>query len=84
MLCKKPIVVSDLEWSYELLGDCDCLERTGVRDSDQLFTSIEKIIIDPVYSQKLAKNSLLAAHKYFDYEKNMIRMEEIMTTKVYE
>jgi glycosyltransferase involved in cell wall biosynthesis len=83
MLCKKPIVVSDLEWSYELLGDCSCLERVGVRDSDQLFASIEKIIIDPVYSQKLAKNSLLAAHKYFDYEKNMIQMEKIMTEGVY-
>jgi len=84
MFCKKPIVVSDLEWSYELLGDCGCLERASVRDSDQLLASIEKIIIDPVYSQKLAKNSLLAAHKYFDYEKNMIQMEEIMATKVYE
>ncbi len=84
MFCKKPIVVSDLEWSYELLGDCDCLERVGVRDSEQLFTSVEKIIIDLVYSQKLAKNSLLAAHKYFDYEKNMIHMEDIMATKVYE
>jgi len=83
MFCKKPIVVSDLEWSYELLGDCDCLERASVRDPDQLVASIEKIIIDPVYSQKLAKNSLLAAHKYFDYEKNMIQMEKIMTEWVH-
>jgi len=78
MFCKKPVVVSDLEWSYEFLGDCDCLERTSIRDSNQLCASIEKIISDPVYSQKLAKNALLAAHKYFDYEKNMIQMEKIM------
>jgi len=84
MFCKKPIVVSDLEWSYELLGDCDCLERTSIRDSNQLCNSIEKIITDPIYSQKLAKNALLSAHKYFDYEKNMIQMEEIMTEKIYE
>jgi glycosyltransferase involved in cell wall biosynthesis len=82
MFCKKPIVVSDLEWSYELLGDCNCLERTRVRDSQKLFVSIEKLIIDSVYSQKLAANGLLAAQKYFNYEKNMIQMEEIMGEKI--
>lgn len=78
MFCKKPIVISDLEWSYELLNDCNCLERAKVRDSAQLFDSIEKIIIDQVYSQKLAVNAQKAAHKYFDYEKNMSQIERIM------
>ena len=82
MFCKKPIVVTDLEWSYELLDDCDCIKRVSVRNSDQLCTSLEKIITNPEYSQKLANNALLAAHKYFDYESNMKKMEFIMKKNI--
>ena len=78
MFCKKPIVISDLEWSYELLNDCNCIERAKVRDSAQLFASIEKIIIDQEYSQKLAVNAIKVANKHFDYEKNMSQIERIM------
>lgn len=84
MFCQKPIIVSDLEWSYELLGNCDCIERIADKDLNQLFSSIEKIIIDPKYSKKMAKKSFLTAHKYFDYYKNMSEIEQKMKMEVYD
>lgn len=84
MFCKKPIVISDLEWSHELLGDSECLERVKVRDYKQLFLSIEKIIINPKHSKNLADESFIAAHKYFNYHKNMVEMEKIMKMEIYE
>jgi glycosyltransferase involved in cell wall biosynthesis len=78
MFCGKPVVVTDLEWSHELLGDCDCLSRVSVRDVSQLSKSIANIIGDDVTAARLSSNALLNAHKYFDYEKNMKQMEKIM------
>ena len=77
MFCQKPIVVSDLQWSYELLDD-KCIARVSARDSKQLTATINKIITNIEYAQNLADNALLTAHKYFDYKKNMIKMESLM------
>ena len=77
MFCKKPVVVSDLQWSYELL-DGDCIVRVGVRDSEQLIVAINKIITNTEYAQNLASNALLIARKNFDYKNNMKKMENIM------
>jgi len=81
MFCKKPIVVSDLQWSYELLDD-ECIIRVSVRDSEQLSTAIDKMIVNIEYTQNLAGKALLIAHKYFDYNKNMIKMENIMINEI--
>ena len=78
MFCKKPVVVSDLQWSYELL-DGDCIVRVGVRDSEQLIVAINKIITNTEYAQNLASNALLIARKNFDYKNNMKKMENIMS-----
>ena len=78
MFCRKPIVVSDLEWSYELLDKCNCIARVNIKDVEYLFKAIEKIITDSEYAQQLADNGLSAAHKYFDYKINMKEMELIM------
>jgi len=78
MFCGKPVIVSDLEWSHELLDELECVCRVDVRNSDQLFDSITRIMYDPVFSGKISKNSLLLAHKFFDYEVNMKEMDRIM------
>lgn len=78
MFCKKPVVVSDLQWSYELLDE-DCIVRVGVRDSEQLTVAINKIVTNTEYAQNLASNALLIARKNFDYKNNMKKMENIMS-----
>jgi len=82
MFCRKPIIVSDLEWSYELLSGCNCFSRVGVRDPTQLSTAIAEIIDDSAYASMIATNAMKYAHKYYDYEKNMKTMEEIMLQSV--
>ena len=83
MFCKKPIVVSDLLWTYELLDD-QCITRVGVKSPKELTIAIEKIIYNPEYAQNLADNALLLAKKHFDYRNNMLKMEHIMKNVVYE
>lgn len=78
MFCGKPIIISDLEWSHELLDELECVCRVDVRNADQLYNSVKRLISDPKFSGKISKNSLLLAHKYFDYEVNMKKMERIM------
>jgi len=79
MFCGKPIIISDLEWSHELLDELECVCRVDVRNADQLYGSIKSLISDPIFSRKLSKNSLRLADKFFDYEVNMKKMERIMS-----
>jgi glycosyltransferase involved in cell wall biosynthesis len=69
MFCGKPIVITDLEWSHELLSDCNCLALIKVRDPNDLTSKLEKIINEPDYSKMLSRNSINNVHKYFNYEK---------------
>ncbi|VAW82567.1 hypothetical protein MNBD_GAMMA12-1638 [hydrothermal vent metagenome] len=82
MFCGKPIVITDLEWSYELLGTNNCVSRVAVRNSTALANAISRIIDDDKYAKLLSSNALLAAHKYFDYSDNMKRMEKIMVDAI--
>lgn len=78
MFCRKPIVISNLEWSHELLSDCECLMRIEDRNEVQLFENIESLINDSELAEELANNAYNVAKKYFDYEENMRKMEIIM------
>lgn len=78
MFCAKPIVVSDLEWSYEYAEHSECMLRVTVGDSDELSRALERIINDEGLAEDLSSNALSCAHKYFDYENNMKEMEKIM------
>ena len=82
MMCGKPTVITDLEWSHELLSDCNCLERIKVRDSNDLFTKLERMINEPDYLKMLSQNSINLVHKYYDYDKNMQEMEAIMMSSI--
>lgn len=78
MFCGKPVIISDLEWSHELLDELECVCRVDVRNADQLSNSITRLISNSRFSEKITKNSLQIAHKTFDYEVNMAKMEYIM------
>ena len=82
LFCGKPIVVSDLEWSYELLGDAECLLRVDARNSQQLGMAIKSVLDDDTLAKRLSDNALAIAYKEFDYEKNMKQMETIMREAV--
>ena len=78
MFCGKPVIISDLEWSHELLDELDCVLRVDVKNPVQLAQAIKSLIDDNELLQALSKNSLLLAHKFFDYDINMKKMEAIM------
>ncbi|MDB0021058.1 glycosyltransferase [Candidatus Pseudothioglobus singularis] len=78
MFCKKPVVVSNLDWSYELLSECECLVRVNVRDILQLSEALSNLIDNTELRMQISINAFKFAHKYFDYENNMKKMEKIM------
>ncbi len=82
MFCKKPIVVSDLKWTYEILDE-ECIARVDARDSEQLSMAIIELITHTSHAEKLAHNALLVANEHFDYKNNMIKMETIMREVVW-
>jgi len=83
MLCAKPVVVSDLEWSYELLDSTDCLERVAVRDTEALYLSLLNLIKSNNVRVEMSENAYKEACKHFSYRQNMARMESIMIDLVY-
>ena len=82
MFCKKPVIVSDLEWSYELLANSRCLKRVKVSDSFHLSETIKDLIDSSEKRNEMSLNALNQASKEFDYEKNMKKMEKIMLKAV--
>ena len=82
MLCRKPVIVTDLEWSYELLNECNCLERVPVRDAEALYLVMKELIEDASRRSALSENGYREACKYFSYQENMKKMELIMQSAV--
>jgi glycosyltransferase involved in cell wall biosynthesis len=78
MFCKKPIIVTDLEWSNELLGDTECLERVPVREAEKTYRAVAKLIDDTEYRNLLTENGFREAKRHFSYVENMKNMESIM------
>jgi glycosyltransferase involved in cell wall biosynthesis len=84
LFCKKPIVVTDLEWSHELLDGYECLERVPVREAEITCQAIARLIDNTKYRKLLAENGYREVKKYFSYEENMNKMESIMLDAVRE
>lgn len=78
MFCKKPVIVSDLEWSYELLSVCECVLRVKVSDVLALANAIKYLIDNKNQGEKIASNAYEVAREHFDYYANMKKMEDIM------
>lgn len=82
MFCRKPVIVSDLEWSYELLSDCECLLRVKVRDAGELANGIKFLMENKSERDRIASNAYEVAPKHFDYYVNMKQMEKIMLAAI--
>lgn len=78
MFCRKPVVVSDLMWSYELLDNTECLVRVPVRDSSKTYKAIKNLIVNKTYYERISLNANIEAHNNFKYRQNMEKMELIM------
>ena len=82
MFCSKPVIVSDLDWTYERASEVECFLRVEVGDKDQLSDAIKRLIENEYFSKELSLNGLAHARKFFDYEQNMREMEKIMLDAV--
>ncbi len=78
MFCEKPVIISDLPWSHELLGQEDCLVRVPVRDDTRLADAILQLARDAEARKRLGKRAAEVAWAHFDYYDNMRRMEAIL------
>jgi len=78
MFCGKAIIVTDLAWSYEFLGQEECFLRVKPKNEIDLSEAIIKLIEKPEYSSHLSANALKYAKKHYDYQNNMQEMESIM------
>ena len=78
MFCRKPVVVTDLDWSYELLSKKETILRVPVRDVGRTSHAISKLIDDEEFRNKISDTGCNEAKKYFSYKDNMKKMESIM------
>lgn len=77
MFCRKPIVVSDIDWTNEILSKSDCM-RVEPKNANQIAQAVLKIFSDPCFAQKLANSGYQTASQNFCYYQNMSEMEAIM------
>jgi len=82
MFCGKPVVISDLMWSYELLNNTKCVVRVPVNDSMKTYEAIKKLITNKTHYKYISMNANKVVHNSFTYQKNMEKMEEIMINAV--
>lgn len=82
MLCGKPVIASDLPWCHEHLTNDENILITGVNNPKQLANNVMRLISDPDLSQRLGSNSIKKAKEIFSYEKNAVKMEDIMNKAV--
>ena len=78
MFCKKPVVVTNLEWSHEISHNCSCILRVDVRSVRQLASAVKYLVNNPESARVLSCNALKYAKSHFDYVNNMEVMENIM------
>ena len=78
MFCGRPVIITDLEWSHEILQESECVCRVKVNDANGLSDSIINIISNKKYSKFLGRNAVKVAIENFDYNDNMKKMEKIM------
>ncbi|MDC0172508.1 glycosyltransferase [Gammaproteobacteria bacterium] len=77
MFCRKPVIVSDIPWTSEILSNSDCI-RVTPQSPSCLSKAVVSILDDPKYGVSLAESAYQTALKNFCYFENMSKMEEIM------
>lgn len=82
MFCKKLVIVSDLDWVYERLDYEDCVQKVNHKNPEDIAAVIIKLITNHNLAELMSENALEVAKKYYDYEENMKKMEELMLAEV--
>jgi glycosyltransferase involved in cell wall biosynthesis len=82
MFCQKPVIVSDIDWVYENVGNKNCVIKTDLKKESNLQEEIIKIIENESYRSKISCNARTISKKYYDYYINMDKMEQIMLNEL--
>ncbi len=82
MFCKKPVIISDLEWSNEYFENKKNIFKLKKINSKALSNEIEYIISSPNKTKIITENAYKIVKKFFDYRKNMKKFENIMKMKI--
>ena len=77
MFCQKPVIISDLEWSYEFLPK-NSVYKVSIKNEKKLVEGIIQLSQEKNLREKIARNGFKVAKEKFQYEKNMKKMELIM------
>lgn len=77
MFCQKSVIVSDLDWVYEKLDNENCILKVDL-NSISIAEGVTSLINDIDLRSSLAKNARKVSTKYYDYESNMKKMEQLM------
>lgn len=77
MFCRKPVIISNIQWASEILSSSDCI-RVAPKSALQLSQAVDAILSDSAYGDSLAQSGYETACKHFGYHENMRQMEEIM------
>lgn len=78
MFCKKPVIVSDLDWVNETLGDKDCVIKVDHKNIESIKNAVIRLCKDNDYRDRISNNALYVSKKFFDYYENMEKMESLM------
>ena len=82
MFCKKPVIISDLEWSNEYFKNRKNVFKIKEINSKELAKEIEHVISSPNKTKIITENAYKIVKKFFDYRKNMKKLENIMEMKI--
>ena len=80
MFCKKPVILSDLTWTYEFFKEPNYFLRVEPCNSVSLADSIEHYINNPKTRALHSENCYMKVIEKFDYYKNMKNLENILFT----
>jgi len=82
MSCRKPVVLTELAWSKEILRSGEDFLGVEVRDAKQIAERIVQLNDAPQLLNLIAENGYQQAIKHFGYHDNMQKMEKIMSEAI--
>ena len=82
MSCRKPVILSELPWSSEILKSGKDFLGVQVRNSEQIAGRIEELMGSDQKRTEIAENGYQQAVTHFGYHDNMKKMESLMDSLV--
>lgn len=78
MFCGTPVILSDIDWVYEICDDYHFIEKVPPRSAERLAEALLKLAGNSGRREEMSQIGLMVAQKHFDYDLNMKKMEAIM------